>query len=474
MTAAARHLRTGHRVPFGAPSPQDMWSEAGSEAPPRGAAMMLNALLALGLLLSTAPQLRLAGSSTGPGEICLVIWLVVMFCREVARFGSPTPPSPALSRLLLFWAFFAVAQSFGTLTGIFVGDVHDLGLFLHDVMAYFLLAALSCLCVVEPGAGPRLRQVAWLVAPLGAAFLGLQLAHAWGLVEIPQIDPWYWDRLRGWAAIPNQLALVCAVLAILSVHLAETATRTGQRIAAIVCAILPIYVGCLTKSDAFTLALLSSGVIFAALKFRAWLRLVERGVTFRAAFAWIAVFALPLLLVSALPPAVSMGLHAEGIAKDLAKDNGQNTGEEAALRFHLWNEAIDRGLESWMLGLGPGPHLKIPASIAAGREDSQGEPANIQHPKPGSELNFEAHSTPLDLFTQGGVIAVSTFVWLMATALLVTYRARLDALTTLLCTLGIFGMFHLIVRHPIFWFAIAFCLVAGAEAGKLRTAREGS
>jgi hypothetical protein len=127
-----------------------------------------------------------------------------------------------------------------------------------------------------------------------------------------------------------------------------------------------------------------------------------------------------------------------------------------------------------MLGLGPGPHLPIPPSVVAGRESTPDEPINIEHPTPGSELNFEAHNTLLDLFTQGGLIAVSTFVWLTATALWVTLKARLDALTTLLCALGIFGMFHLIVRHPIFWLAIAFCLVAGAGAGKVRAVRSGS
>jgi hypothetical protein len=38
-------------------------------------------------------------------------------------------------------------------------------------------------------------------------------------------------------------------------------------------------------------------------------------------------------------------------------------------------------------------------------------------------------------------------------------RAKLDGLTTLLCGLIIFTIFHLIVRHPIFWLAIAMCLV---------------
>jgi len=67
----------------------------------------------------------------------------------------------------------------------------------------------------------------------------------------------------------------------------------------------------------------------------------------------------------------------------------------------LWRQAIDRGLESGMLGLGPGPHLQIPPSIVAGRVSTGAEPVNIGHPIQNGTANFEAHNTILDLFTQG-------------------------------------------------------------------------
>jgi hypothetical protein len=41
----------------------------------------------------------------------------------------------------------------------------------------------------------------------------------------------------------------------------------------------------------------------------------------------------------------------------------------------------------------------------------------------------------------------------------------------LLCGLTIFSIFHLIVRHPAFWFAIAICLAA-AESRKASLARQ--
>ena len=126
-----------------------------------------------------------------------------------------------------------------------------------------------------------------------------------------------------------------------------------------------------------------------------------------------------------------------------------------------------------MLGLGPGPHLQIPAILVAARATENG-PKNIEHPEANAAPNFEAHNTMLDLFTQGGLLAVMSFAWLFALAFLVTFRARLAGLSTLLFGLGVFAVFHLIVRQPLFWFAISLCLVAGFDAIKPASMRERS
>jgi hypothetical protein len=340
--------------------------------------MKRDLLLVLGILLSTASQLRPAG------EICLVIWIGLMLGREAARLGPQF--TPALSRLVIFWLLFAVAQGIGTLTGFAIGDVHDQSLFMHDAMAYPLLAIISMLCVVGTDAGPRLHRVAWLLVTVGSATLALQVVQAWGWIGMGSIDPWYWDRMRGWSENPNQLAILCAVLGLLSLHLA---------------------------------------------------------------------------------------VDAQGIIDDMAKGNQQDTTKTAEIRLHAWRQAIDRGIESGLLGLGPGPHLPIPPWILAGRQDSSGEPKYLEHPKVNGTPNFEAHNTLLDILTQGGLMAVLSLVWLVAAAFLLTYRTRLDGLTVLLCGLTIFSIFHLIVRHPSFWFAIAICLVA-AESRKAAPARQWS
>jgi hypothetical protein len=340
-------------------------------------------------------------------------------------------------------------------------------------MAYPLLAAISMLSVVGPDAGSRLHRVAWFLVTLGSATLALQVAQAWGLVGMGSIDPWYWDRLRGWSENPNQLAFLCVMLGLLSLHLADVAASAAARFAAIGAAVLPIYVGRLTKSDTFGLVLVAAGPIFIALKLRTWLLSRQPRLTVRSASAWIAILALPLLLVSAAPFGYSLAVEAQGLVKDMAKGDQQDTEKAAQIRLQAWRQAIDRGLESGMLGLGPGPHLPIPASILAGRQDPSGEPKYIEHPEVNGTPNFEAHNTLLDIFTQGGLMAVLSLVWLVAATFLLTYRTRLDGLTTLLCGLMIVSIFHLIARHPIFWFAIAMCLAA-AESRKASLTRRWS
>jgi hypothetical protein len=429
--------------------------------------MKCDPLLVLGILLSTASQLRPANVPIGPGEVCLLAWMVPTLCHLMMQREFRF--TPALSRMVIFWLLFGLAQSIGTLTGFVIGDVHDTSLFLHDVFAYPLLAAVSLLSVAGPDARPRLHRVAWLLVTMGSAILALQVAHVWGLISVGSLDPWYWDRVRGWSSNPNQLAFLCAVLWLLSLHLADVAVSAPVRIAAIATAILPIYVGRLTKSDTFALVLVASGLIFITLKLRSWL-LHQPRPTFRSTVAWLALLALPLLVASIVPLAHTLSVDAEALARNLAKGTEQDTENTAEVRFAIWKQAFDRGLESGMLGLGPGPHLPIPESILEGRAGSSDDPKDIEHPADNGIPNFEAHNTPLDIFTQGGLLAVLSLYWLVGTAFLLTFRARLYGLTTLVSTLTIFTMFHLFVRPPIFWLAIALCLVA-AERRKASPAR---
>src|SRR5690606_14715403 len=115
-------------------------------------------------------------------------------------------------------------------------------------------------------------------------------------------------------------------------------------------------------------------------------------------------------------------------------------------RLHLWQEAIERGLYSGFIGLGPGPQLTS---------------KSYKRPPPDK---FEAHNTPLDLFSQGGLLAIGAFFWLCLSTFRDAWRARLPGMAALVCGFATFSMFHFVVRHPFFWFGVVICLLESARA----------
>lgn len=405
--------------------------------------MIANALLSFGIVLTTASQLRLPGFPLGVGEICLVLWLAFVSLRIVVT--GQIRNGAALLQIGVFWACLAFALSVGTCVA-YLSQELDLPSMLHDAFAYFLVAALTCLIVATMEANVALRQTQWFLIAFWNVALVLQIAAGWSVISLPSVDPWYWDRFRGWAENPNQIALYCAVLTPLSLSLALSAKGFG-RIAASFSCLLTFVVGRLTKSDTFLVAMVTATAVFSLLRLRSWLALSQNGFNFRSVVAILAILAAIPLALSLAPYAVATADEFEGLAISLAKDRGgEATKRTASLRLQLWEDALHRGLEAGSLGLGPGPHLEKP-NVAN----------NQALPTP-----FEAHSTLLDIFTQGGLLAVIAVCGLFAGTFLLMFRAKLDALAALFAALAIFSISHFILRHPIVWFAFALSLILGS------------
>jgi O-antigen ligase/polysaccharide polymerase Wzy-like membrane protein len=403
--------------------------------------MILDSLLALGLVLTTATQLRFGDTPFGPGEMCLVVWLSLRLCIQA---GRPAPVSnAALTRVATFWLILIAAESVGAIRGFATEPFFDTSHIVHDVVAYSFLFGLACIMALELADEQRRRRVAWLIVLLGAASLSLQVVQAYGLIRIPiAVEPWFFDRLKGWSQDANQLGLAAALLAVVSIHLVDTTSTRAGIIAGAACAALAIAVGVLTRSDSFTVGLLAAGVVFLAIKSSIWLATFKPGLTFRAALVGLSLLGLPVLAVGALALAPVLVDRVE--AKSEALYNEDNQGDA---RFHLWAEAYDKGMGAAMLGLGPGPHLT--------KKRKRSPPAK-----------FESHNTPLELFTQGGLLALLAVASLYASLLLATARARLPALAALSSAFVVFSMFHFIIRHPIFWFGVVLCFLEVASISK--------
>lgn len=405
--------------------------------------MIRDALLACGVAMSYAAQLTIPRLPFGYGELFLMLWIMLSIGRVLA--GGRLEATPALAKLARFWLILAFALGVGTIVG-YLTTVLYLDPLLHDTIAYVLLVCVTCLAAAEPDAGAHLRRSAWCIVAVANACFAIQLGLGWGWIHQSSVDPWYWDRFRGWSENPNQLALYCALFGTLALHLATTTSSPWGRLLGLSSLILTFYVGRLTRSDTYLYTSILTCLIFVALRVRTWLAAGGASISLFQQVALLLVVGFLPLAMSLTPYALTQVSSAENFAKSLTKDKGgEATAETAALRLYLWDDALGKGERSGSLGLGPGPHLERPPIV-----DKQ------FLPQP-----FEAHSTIIDLYTQGGLVAVLALIWIVGSATLSAWRAKSDALLALLASIIVFSIPHLIIRHPIVWFALTMCLVAG-------------
>ncbi|MFP4538524.1 MAG: O-antigen ligase family protein [Dichotomicrobium sp.] len=403
--------------------------------------MIKDVLLAIGLVATIFTKLRAPGTPIGPGEICLLLWLLLSLAGSASRIGAPL--SGAVLRLLTFWALFAVALCLGLVAAYIVGERNDPTLLRHDAVAYMLVAAISLFAAFQYDAPARLRRTAWGVVVFGSVCLAAQLAQSAGLLPSFGLEVWYYDRLSGWTTNSNQLALLCFILVLLSGHLFQTAPINAARLAAIGLIPLPVVVGLLTKSDAFVLSLVAS--VLACFAIKVWQASgARRSREGGGPASLLAVVASVTMLIVSAPLGYGL-MTAETAEVGSPGAVAANLERDAGFRSELLRRALHRSVESAFLGLGPGPHLRRPAELR--------EPAYEAYP------NFEAHNTFADVTLQGGLLALVALLWLGGTAATRPVKAGLTYLPALIACLALFGVTHFIFRHPIVWFVLTLGLV---------------
>lgn len=404
---------------------------------------MNSVFVALGLAVYPSTQLRFGGLPFGPGEFFLTIWVVVTAFRQISR--PRISGNLALARSSAFWLTLLLAECAGMIVGLAIEPYQYYSGMIHDILAYLLLFTLVCLFALELEDAVHRRRVVWQIVAFGTVSLLLQFASARGLFAVPGVDPWFYDRLRGWSLDPNQFGFYAMFLLFLELHLAETASTPREATAALVCGVPAVAAGILSQSDTFTVALLAAGPVFLVLKSIIWLQTGDMPMPMRGMAVALVLFSAPLAVASTAPFWPAAVARVEHKSATLYAKDGQGD-----LRLRLWQEAYDKGLASGMVGFGPGPHLT--------------STKEWKRPPP---YKFEAHNTPLDLFTQGGLLALAVFVWLCASTLREGWRARLPALSAMAMGVAVFSMFHFVVRHPNFWFAIVLCLLEAERARRV-------
>ncbi len=210
--------------------------------------MILDAFLAFGVAMSYATQLTIPRLPFGYSELFLLLWIVLSIGRILA--GGRLAATQALTQLARFWLVLTLALAVGTIVG-YLSTVLFLDGLLHDTFAYVLLVSITCLAAAEPDADRHLRRSGWWIIVIANAGFAIQLGLGWGWIHQSGVDPWFWDRFRGWSDNPNQLALYCALFGPLALHLATTTSSRWGRFLGLSSLILTFYVGRLTKSDTY-------------------------------------------------------------------------------------------------------------------------------------------------------------------------------------------------------------------------------
>jgi O-Antigen ligase len=398
-------------------------------------------LLALGIVVAMSTQLRIGQTAFGPGEALLCIWIAISILHQM--FQPRLSGNAALNHLVAFWFTLALSLSLGSVVGLTTELFFFKEGIFHDILAYSLMFVLSCAIALELTGAERRRKAVWMVVLFNTVTLGLQLAQARGVFRLPflpPVDPWYYDRLRGWSEDPNQLGFVAAIITLLSFYLMETASRNLAMLAAAGCGAFAIVIGVLTQSDSFTVCMAVAIAMFIGFKSLTWLS--GRQLTLRAAVLSIAVLALPFAALAAVPFIPAMVYRTEVSAHDM-----YNKDDQGSLRFALWREALAKGTDAFFLGFGPGPHL------------TQTKAWKYAPPH-----KSESHNTPIELFTQGGLLAVVALLWLYTATFVLACKAKRASVAALVCGFVIFGMFHYIIRLPILWFGIALALLDATYA----------
>lgn len=420
-------------------------------------------MLVLGVLLSASSQLRAESFPVGPGEALLGLWVACMLVRELAR-GGPGLTAP-FAAILAFWCLFWLTQSIGLLNAYAMREVLDMRLLVHDVLAFALVCMTSCLMLADRDPASRLRRTAWLALVFGATLLAIQISTAWLPASADGLNPWYWDRFRGWSENPNQLSLLCCLLVLIGFHLVETSTRMSDRLLAILCVAVVSCAGLMTQGNSFRLGVTIGLSIIAAVKVSVWLTLRSSPLKARSVIAWILVGAVPVLGATLVVASSSAGLDPRSAVAGLSRSNDA-TAQEAAHRVELWTLAWDRGFEAGLFGMGPGPHIPAPDHFVGYtkrlREDSF-ERLNTM-PVPGIAANFESHNTYLELFLQGGFLLVGGYLGFLSLMVGASMRRGYASLAGLVVGVAVYGIFHVMLRNPIVWFAFALALTALASS----------
>lgn len=396
--------------------------------------------LCLSVVLTTATQLRAESMPIGPGEDLLVIWLIVAGVLVLFSRGQMLEESYSTRALILFWLGAFVLLSAGAVLALIKSRSPGTAA-AHDAVALALSALLSIVVTLVlrlPGQvlpASRSLVVITTIAAIGLLLTAL-LTRSIGPVQL-----WYAEiRFTGWAANPNQFALLVLMCPFLALQLAADSPRRIGRTVWTGMAVAVVIAGLATASDALVLAWATCGL---GIVFTFWFMQVAGSRASLLSFTIVGVIT-PLLLIAFLLPF----LKPLGELSFEVVSGVYDLGGQGATRFTIWQHGLEAALASPWIGFGPGPHSGFNAPHEA----------------------VEAHNTFIDWSASTGLLGLVALVALLAYVWKRTMQCGKRFLALGVVAAVVFAAFHFVLRQPIFWlYLILFmeCSRAGPAARRI-------
>jgi hypothetical protein len=371
----------------------------------------LGIFLGVALTLSISTKLRLMGLPLGFGELMIFLFIVFVYTTKKITFNYND---------IIFVIAFYFISFLGAGAAIYWNSFH-VEHFLHYMFSFsfaiifyhslkFLLSSDFKSSIVTSSF--VMTSVFLLLVLYSGSFIYKDLFYYGG----------GGGRFSGLSKNPNQLALLLAFIPFLVCRLKVVFLFK----ACILIAIIAISYS--TKSDALYISVSIACIVACG------------ALLFKRSGLYVKFFAISVASIVSLLLISYVFTYFFFLYDSLNQEGGQ-----ADVRINLWVNGLIAFLYSPLFGLGPGAH------------------SGIISPMSGSEV----HNSFIDMLTMFGVFSCFLYYYLFDIVKKL-YKGSEYCLLGALVSILVFSMFHMTLRHPLFWCVILFCQFYGSPNSRLK------
>jgi O-antigen ligase len=382
-------------------------------------------LFSLGVVFSPASQLRFPGKSIGIGELCVLGSILMGMVNFTFRPTLNIASWPILQKkYLIFWLFSLILFLIGSVYAILIGKI-DEGSTVHNFSAYtfgFLTIVSFLFFYSEQDKILGEMILTKLASFSGLLFLLYIYLFIIGVRSFANCNLYYELRFTGFGLNPNQLAFSCIPVPFLALNIYGKAGQTViMKIWMVIVMLSSISVGVLTLSDALIVSWILGCV---ALYYTTYLRGLSR-IPLKKIIRRVGLTLLILVICFLCLQQIesyTQETYGDGVINSQGSD-----------RLLYWRNAIQAFTHSPVFGLGPGSYS---GAVPFGKE--------------------EAHNSFLDWLVSTGIIGIFLLLYLLYYKWNCIWRINNKEYISIFFSLISFSMFHLILRHYLFWTLIIF------------------